>query len=156
MTKFVSYGLVIVIILAAVILIGASYLFLFQGEKGTGNTTTTLIINPTTVSGSPTTVSGSSTVPRSTTTILKINEVSVYSDRFDPSQLKIKGNEKVKWINNDTKQHEVVCVDANQNPLFDAILNSGESWEFYPSGSAECWDPSVNEETMRMKIILEV
>jgi plastocyanin len=134
--KLAYTGIVLSILLFAV----SSYFLFFAKEEVAQTTTTTL--------GATTTTAISGRGGRITT----VNEVSIYSDRFEPSQLTIKSDEKVKWINKDDKQHEVVCVDANQNPLFDAILNPGESWEFYLSLSAECWDPSVSEQGMRMSI----
>lgn len=140
MVKSKSYGMAIVIVLVAVALIGLSYMFLFQGGTGNGSTTTTL--------------AGSSTTVPVTTTTIAVTQVSVYSDRFDPTELNMTASGKVKWLNVDTKQHEVVCVDSSQTPLFDATINAGESFLGYIAGNADCWDPSVGENIMRMKITI--
>ena len=141
--KIVYLGVVFAIILVSVF----TYLFIFPKEKEVKppETTTTITEVPATTT----------TVTEVVKKIIIISEVSIYSDRFEPSEIRVKINEKLKWINKDSKQHEVVCVDANQNPLFDAILNPEESWEFYMYANGECWDPSVSEQGMRMRIIAE-
>jgi len=132
-------------IILSIILIAVSVYFLFLSkEKGVAPSTTTTL-PPTTTTSMP---SGGGE------RIITIREVSIYSDRFEPPQLNINANEKVKWVNKDNKQHEVVCV-AGETPLFDAILNSEDMWEFYISEYTECWDPLVSEEGMRMSITVE-
>ena len=131
------------IILSLIVFIVSAYFLFFSKEEGETPVVTTTTTKPGVTTSLPSSEGGQ---------IIPINDVSIYSNRFEPSQLNIKPNEKVKWINKDSKQHEVVCIDSDQTPLFDAILNAGESWEFYMAKSGECWDPSVSEESMRMSI----
>jgi plastocyanin len=85
-------------------------------------------------------------------------EVLIFSEKFEPAEINLKTNEKIKWVNKDETQHEVVCVDVTRNEaLFDILINPDETWEwgFYSKGEYECWDPIVGEAKMRMKIRVE-
>jgi len=85
---------------------------------------------------------------------ISYKEVAVYADRFEPDEIIIKNDEKVKWINKDNKEHEIVC-ETNGEPLFDVIINANESFDFPLYSNTECWDPTVGEDKMRMKIIIQ-
>ena len=71
---------------------------------------TTTIAGATTVTGPTTTVTGATTtVPITTTTIaLKVNEILIYPDRFEPSNMTMSAGEQVKWVNKDDKEHILV------------------------------------------------
>ncbi|MEM5829868.1 MAG: hypothetical protein QW040_01545 [Candidatus Aenigmatarchaeota archaeon] len=128
-----------IIFLIGVATIAGYFLFFSEMEEIAPQTTTTTLQTTTT----EVRIGEKITVTK--------NEVFIYSDKFEPSQLTIKAGEKVKWVNKDNKQHELVCVSANQ-ALFDVILYKEEFWEFSFNETTECWDPSVSEETMRMSI----
>jgi plastocyanin len=86
----------------------------------------------------------------------KIYEIFIFSDKFEPSQLTINSGEKVKWINKDNKQHELLCLDSTRETLFDVIILPGEnfSWSFYSKGKYEFWSPEIGEK-MKGNIIVE-
>jgi len=79
------------------------------------------------------------------------NEISVLSDRFEPSQLTVNSGDLVKWVNNDNKQHEVVCT-AGETPLFDIILNSGDDFVFVITENTDCQDPSIQGMEMSIRV----
>ena len=79
------------------------------------------------------------------------NEISVLSNRFEPSQLTVSSGDLVKWVNNDNKQHEVVCA-AGETPLFDIILNSGDDFVFIITENTDCWDPSIQGMEMSIAV----
>jgi plastocyanin len=93
------------------------------------------------------------TTLETTTTILPTIEVFIHPNNFEPSEISIKSSGKLKWLNVDNATHEVVCVE-NGKPLFDVILNPNDTFEFFFSRNSECWDPSVSEQEMRMKIFV--
>jgi plastocyanin len=125
-------SILIILAIAAI----AVYSF-FTKERALPTTTTTLEITTTTL--------------QTTTTTLPTIEIFIHPNNFEPSEISIKSGGKLKWLNVDNATHEVVCVE-NGKPLFDAVLEPNDTFEFLFSRNSECWDPSVSEQEMRMKI----
>jgi plastocyanin len=149
----------LVVIILTLPLIATSllfYYFFYSSKKqealtiGISQTSTTQKIETTTTQQQTTTTISIPIIEEK----ISYKEIAIYSDRFEPNETIITKNEKIKWINRDNKQHEIVCA-ANGEPLLDVILNDGESFEFSFFFNTECWDPSVSEEKMRMRIIAQ-
>ena len=66
------------------------------------------------------------------------NEIFVYADRFEPSQLTIKLGEEVKWINKDNKDHIIIL----SNPPLEKRILAGDyfNFQFTSSGIIEFTD----------------
>ncbi|MEM5773334.1 MAG: hypothetical protein QXL86_03905, partial [Candidatus Aenigmatarchaeota archaeon] len=147
-----------VALIAAIFLIAISVIagyFLFFGgevEEIVPQTTTTLPQTTTTLQTTTTTVAGRGG------RIITVNEVFIYSDRFEPSQLAVKLGEKVKWINKDNKPHTLVCF-AGEEQIFgvplDAMGGSSDYFDFPVSSSLECWDIFEGEQRFSMNVIVE-
>jgi plastocyanin len=155
----------IVLILPLIIASVVFYFFYFSKKEEasttqiTQTTTTIQSTEKTTTTQQQTTTT---TIEKTTTTTslpvieekISYKEVAVYTDRFEPNEIIIKSNEKVKWTNKDNKEHEIVCA-TNGEPLFDVTINANESFDFSIYSNTECWDPTVGEDKMRMKIIVQ-
>jgi len=66
------------------------------------------------------------------------NEISIYSDRFEPSQLTISLGEEVNWTNKDSKDHVIVL----SNPPLEKTVLAGTSFvfQFSSKGTVEVSD----------------
>jgi len=118
-------------------------------KEGKNYTTTTIQKELKTT----TTIAQQTTTTQTIEERVSYKEIFIHADRFEPIEITINKNEKVKWINKDSKQHEIVCT-TNGEPLFDIVVNAGESFDFPIFSNTECWDPTVGETKMRMKIIV--
>jgi plastocyanin len=139
--------------------------YFFYFSKKEEASTTQITQTTTTVQSTETTTTTrqqTTTIEKTTTTTslpvieekISYKEVAVYTDRFEPNEIIIKSDEKVKWVNKDNKEHEIVCA-TNGEPLFDVTINANESFDFSIYSNTECWDPTVGEDKMRMKIIIQ-
>jgi len=133
----------IIITISMVVLLAISFVF-FQASKNIEKVER----NYTTTTTQPHTINIQQTEER-----VSYKEVHIYADKFEPNEISISENEKVRWVNKDKKEHEIVCV-ANGEPLFDIIINAGETFDFSFFSNAECWEPIVGENRMRMKITI--
>lgn len=124
--------------------IAGYFLFLGEVEEIVHQTTTTLQTTTTTLEISK--------------KITAVNEVFIYSDRFEPSKLTVKPGEKVKWINKDNKQHTIACF-AGEEQVFsvplDAMGGSTDYFDFLISSNLQCWDVFEGEQRFSMNVTVE-
>jgi plastocyanin len=66
------------------------------------------------------------------------NEIFIFSDKFEPSQLTISSGEEVKWINKDDKDHIIIL----SNPPLEKRITAGDyfAFQFTSKGIVEFTD----------------
>ena len=113
------------LLIGAVILILLTFAayFLLSSEEVIITGTTTVPKTVTTIAGATTTVTGPTTTASITTTTiaLKVNEILIHSDRFEPSSMTMSAGEQVKWVNKDSKDHILVL----SNPPIEKRILAG-------------------------------
>jgi len=121
----------IAIILFSILIFSVSFYFSFLAPPPEGTTTTTTLPAVTT------------TLPVATTTTIQqvVHEISILTDKFEPSQLTIRVGEAVKWINTDSKTRILVL----SNPPLEKNILAGDSFKFTfnSAETIEFWDPDV-------------
>jgi len=108
---------------AILILLTFAAYFLLSSEEVIIIGTTTVPKTVTTIAGATTTVTGPTTTASITTTTvaLRVNEILIYSDRFEPSSMTMSAGEQVKWVNKDGKDHILVL----SNPPIEKRILAG-------------------------------
>ena len=133
-----------ILILISIILLSVSAIFIYflltpPSERGVNET---LSENQTEVREIP-----------KDETLVEVREISVLSNRFEPSQLTINFGETVKWINKDENiTHQVIC-GTKHSQIFNVLLYPGTDFEYTIYNNITCWEPSV--EGMKMNIIVK-
>jgi len=88
--------------------------------------------------------------------IQNIIEVKIRFNKFIPNNMTISSGNKIRWINEDSYNHEIACGNLEtEEGIFDIILPYSESfeWGFYDVGTYFCIDPNFEQMNLTIKVV---
>lgn len=143
----------IIIIILAVVVIGAYYAIVNKSLKGTSTNTLPETNNSASSSPTPTSASDASESNASETSSVENITVDIRNFSFNPSTLTVKKGTKVTWTNSDNVAHTVTSDSGNL--LNSATLSPGQSFSFIFTNPGSINYHCAIHPTMKGKIIIQ-